>query len=64
MMILILEVLMSREHLLKKPFKNRFLRSLLLCLLSFLVFNLMSIFYGVEAFAGQATLSWGSAIHK
>ena len=54
MMILILEVLMSREHLLKKPVKNKSYRLILLCLV-LLVLNLISLFYGIEAFAGQAT---------
>jgi len=49
---------MSREHLLKKPVKNTFHRSLLLCLLSFFVFSLVSLYYGSEVYAGQATLSW------
>ena len=49
---------MSREYFLKKEVKNKDHRLLLLCLLSFFVFSIVSLYYGSEVYAGQATLSW------
>ena len=49
---------MSREYFLKKEVKNKDHRLLLLCLLSLFVFSLVSLYYGSEVYAGQATLSW------
>ena len=51
---------MSREYSLKKEDKNKDHRLILLCLLSFFVLSLLSLYYGSEVYAGQATLSWSA----
>ena len=49
---------MSREYFSRKEVKNKDHFHLLLCILSFFVFSLVSLYYGSEVYAGQATLSW------